>query len=808
MPVNRTSALDPDSSRFNPIRSTGPSNPPPSPGSSNLAQQNRHGQGNGQHQQNQTLQTSGQQQQTLPTIPPVPISRNANSLGRGRACRRCRQRKVKCDGRQLPCCTPCEVLAMRMGQHFSTVVCDFDTEEERKKPVGGGKVSGLEAKIAELEQRIQELTEGKEERVASSPSSRNAYSPAPSSASLPAQPQPAQQPTPASSHPYHPSKLSPPVDPGFSPMSPYSPAFPTRPAAFPAPGPALPLPQFFPSPSAFAPPPAFPPSSAFPLQPSLAHRQSGPPPYPFFSGGPLPPEGPYGHHAALPSPNEPLTAQGQPPIAQLAHNADAPISRLPSWPTLRRLVNTFFDYPHEAVDLINRKRFMARFERPAEDPEFPSQCLLHAMVATASDLIGEEAAFEGEERYWPEGMKPSLWHADQADRLIPLSFRKERNLLQVAQAAVLFAATNLAHGRFARSFLETSTAVRICVALGLNHVGTTERHLPLSNAMSGRTSLVVPKDDEDLQERAATFWFAYTVEVVSSAATGWACCLDERDITTLLPAAAPYESDPISRESLYLHAPNFFTTNPPNIVRLVQINLKSIVLMNRVITFVHRTSALANVASDNSPTTPSPMDHGKIRASSAFQKLEAALEAFQRRAPNQLIALLEPQAFLLPALTSTSVILLHESLTTGEEGCISMAKCNEAANVMLQNMHVLNNASFHPRHIPPFLSFCYLVCGRTFIREIALKQARGNAEEADIARLTHSVQTVIERLKASRTPLGPKAAISLSALLSKPDIALPIGVGQSGYSPGGLPPLAQLLSLMDPEGRAEAELCA
>lgn len=44
----------------------------------------------------------------------------------------------------------------------------------------------------------------------------------------------------------------------------------------------------------------------------------------------------------------------------------------------------------------------------------------------------------------------------------------------------------------------------------------------------------------------------------------------------------------MAREALYLHSPSFFVTNPPHLVRLVQINLKVTVLLNRVCTFVSR----------------------------------------------------------------------------------------------------------------------------------------------------------------------------------------------------------------------------
>lgn len=160
--------------------------------------------------------------------------------------------------------------------------------------------------------------------------------------------------------------------------------------------------------------------------------------------------------------------------------------------------------------------------------------------------------------------------------------------------------------------------MRICISLGLNHESYSLRDLPLSSFLSHRTFLTPPRDEEEMMERATTWWFALTVETFSAAATGWACCIDERDITTLIPAASPCgvrpslspllralsstrsgaiadgdcwtQDDPTAREALYLHSPSFFSLNPPHLVRLVQINLKVTVLMNRVCTFVHRAS--------------------------------------------------------------------------------------------------------------------------------------------------------------------------------------------------------------------------
>ncbi|BGP16895.1 hypothetical protein JCM10213_007340 [Rhodosporidiobolus nylandii] len=724
----------------------------------------------------------------------------AQSLGRGRACRSCRKRKIKCDGR-LPLCSPCEAAAVRNGQDVSTVHCDWDTEEERRKPVGGGKVAALEAKIVALERRIVELSgeqSAQQQQTAPSPSTPGPqYSPSPSTSTLP----PFQPIQPPSFQPQQSgyTQLPPPPPPAQSSFHTLAAAA-THYAS-----------STFPPP--FPPPPSAASTSAYPYQ---HHDAASTSPYPYPHSQQLEPPPPAcvfdlpppisaspAQHPRMPAPLPPLQMYPQQPIATSPVGETA---RLPSWPTLTRLVSTFFDYPHEAVDLINRKRFMAAFDLGPSHPDFPAQALLHAMVATAADLLGEEAAFEGEARYWPEGAKAALFHADYADSLLPLAFRQEKNMLQVAQAAVLFAATNLAHGRFARTFLETSSAVRICVALGLNHNGT-DQYLPLSSMMSQRTVLPLPTDAEELHERAAVFWFAYTVEIFTGAATGWAICIDERDITTLIPSAAAAtpecpQLDPVAREALYLHSPTFFTTNPPDLVRLVQINLKAVVLMNRVVTFVHRTMALANATPEKGPLTAA--DFVKIRASPAFSKLEAALDAFRRRAPNQLIALLEPQAFLLPALTGASIILLHECFVTADADCPSRAKCLEAANVMLHNMEVLSSAAFHPRHIPPFLSFNFMVAGRAFIRELALRKKSGNATAEELEHLATTVRKFVGIMSQSRTPLGAKSASVLVVLLDNPELALP-----PAEAVGSPPPLAKLIEAMEKDsGLMSQDICS
>lgn len=73
--------------------------------------------------------------------------------------------------------------------------------------------------------------------------------------------------------------------------------------------------------------------------------------------------------------------------------------------------------------------------------------------------------------------------------------------------------------RFSRAYVDTSIAVRICTSLGLNHNVFLPNHLPLSSFLAHRTALPPPSDEEEARERSVTWWFAYTVETFSAAAT-------------------------------------------------------------------------------------------------------------------------------------------------------------------------------------------------------------------------------------------------------------------------------------------------
>lgn len=319
----------------------------------------------------------------------------------------------------------------------TTIKCDFNSEEERRKPVGGGKVAALEAKIAALERRLAEVSSP---HASPSPAGRGPASTSPeSTTSIPLVSDPT-LPFDSFASTSTSAQVHPPLSSLVSPTGHYSnlPDQPLIPQHLGMP------PQPFAASQSFVGPQPAPPGLSPHMMPLQAQQQQHyhfrHPPSALAAAAPV----------SAPPPQNPETYfLRDPPL--LPFKSVTPMlipegPRLPSYPTLSRLVNIFFDIPHEAIDLINRRRFLEGFSHPPDHPDYPAKCLLHAMVATATDLAGDEP-WQGEERYWPAGQSPAVYHADLADVLIPLGFRSESNLLQVAQAAVLFACLNLYHGR-------------------------------------------------------------------------------------------------------------------------------------------------------------------------------------------------------------------------------------------------------------------------------------------------------------------------------------------------------------------------
>lgn len=98
----------------------------------------------------------------------------------------------------------------------------------------------------------------------------------------------------------------------------------------------------------------------------------------------------------------------------------------------------------------------------------------------------------------------------------------------------------------------------------------------------------------------------------------------------------------------------------------------------------------------------------------------------------------------------------------------SMHKCSVAAKEILRAIVTLYSSSFDIALLVPFLCFAWAVAGRTLVRELAIKEAKGIREGCDALRA--SVTTILAAMRAYATGLGSKwfACKRLGSVIADP----------------------------------------
>ncbi|KAK4051406.1 hypothetical protein OIV83_002890 [Microbotryomycetes sp. JL201] len=704
-------------------------------------------------------------------------AKHTPSLERGKACLTCRSRKVKCDG-AVPACNSCRKSAVAKGEDPATIVCDYDTPEQRKRPVGGGKVWGLEAKIAQLEQRISELQQENEQQktvIAAAGLAEQAQMHF-GGAGM------ATRPSATHSAEGQRNSGAAAVAPELPPLPPVQPVSTTANDLVQAPFNAAtvdPLGQQL-APPSIETVPDFDTSGASLQLPDAMGPFAGPrsdKPYGDISNHTYFAQSFAVRREHFPTPT-PLNLPQQSPLLELFYPGWP--RTLPSPQLVHRLVEAFFTKSHLVSVMINKPRLMRNLQLPPTHPDFPTTALLHGVIAVASDCVSDDV-WQGEERYWSAEESPAEWHARQAKMGVESAWVNDDHYLEVAQTAVLCCFLSYQNARFGEVWLECAQATRLAVPLGINHLRSSgvikrakwQKHL--------KTSMLQPTEDEsDLFERSITFWFAFTCDRFASASTGWATSLDEEDVTTLLPAPPgnKYPTENLNESPLSVHNPHFLTSHPTHLVQTLQLYLKSVVLMGRVVTFLQRSASAIGVGPNNGKRnlTESPFASIDPRESVLFKQLDSDLTAFRNSIPRQyqhvsLQAHSDALISLVHAIPHASTILLHEPFVTMAETDPSMVKCVASARAILETIFTLYSSSFELSLLVPFINFTWAVAGRTLVRELALKQVRKQTKDCD--ELRSSVNTIIAAMKSGRSKLGESTSQALEALLQCPSACLP-----------------------------------
>ncbi|KAM0751551.1 hypothetical protein T439DRAFT_324738 [Meredithblackwellia eburnea MCA 4105] len=698
---------------------------------------------------------------------------HAPSIQRGKACLTCRNRKVKCDGVK-PTCGACARSAVAHGDEPNAVVCNFDEEErgeKRKRGGGASKVALLEEKIAQLERIIEQQ--------------QSSLQPSPTSTF--------EVPQPISAPSYSPPAFS------YSQVS----------SSFPSPSSRNSLDALLQATSSSStsgqPFPGF--TQDIPNTCGPGSSTSG-----IFFAEPSNPSAAYPDHdttsaaASLQALLNPMPAPTRDPLLEIFY---------PGWPNdlpsphlVSRLVDVYFAKTHAATGMVNQGRFLANLALPPTHSGFPHTSLIHAMLATAARMVGN-GFFSNEERYWGTADDTSAvadYHGLRAKFHIDAALARGQKLFHVAQAVVLVCHWSFTTSRFVEVWLYTGLATRIATPMGLNHLRATldDADSNIDRPPHMKANLLPPiKDEEELFERSATFWLAIVCDRFASASTGWAIGLDDKDITSLLPSSGPnYTNGDLASSPLSTHNASFLMSHPPHLVQCFQLYIKAIVLLGRVVGFMQRCPTPIGMGANHPDPRRNPNTPGvsvDLRTTADFKRLDADAVTFRLSIPREFSGTAahtnaDVRMVLVFIVPHVATILLHEPFCTMQDADVSLARCLMSARAILESLYSLWGTSFDVSLLPPFFCFCSAVCGRTLVREMAIKEAK--SESDGIAQLKTDVQAIQSIVRSHRSPLGESVAQSLQTLLDSPEKCLPTvdlkhaGLGlpmQTGYCPGSQP---------------------
>ncbi|SGZ30478.1 BQ5605_C048g12374 [Microbotryum silenes-dioicae] len=461
---------------------------------------------------------------------------------------------------------------------------------------------------------------------------------------------------------------------------------------------------------------------------------------------------------------------------------------LPSPGLVNRLLDVFFTKSHVFKEMINRDRFMASMMLPPSHHGFPHRSILHAILACTVRMVSDD--FYGHEHgYWlrrqdgvAQEISPADYHAQKSRAAVDDSVRKGQALFHVQQAMVLLCYFWYTSARFIEVWLGCGLSTRLTGPLGLSHLRSKaqqeleELHGITRNMTTSKKANLLPpiKDDEEYFERSVTFWFTICGDRFASASTNWPVSLDELDITSLLPCRNPSldTTDP-NDSPLSIKNPNFFTFHPPHLVGPLQLYIKSIVLLGRVVTYMQRDGAR-----DRYP----PSGVVDIRTTAAFRKLENDAVLFRMSIPKEYqqsnasnaqgqSTKVDNRICVIHAMPHVATIIMHEPLVAMQDNDPSFAKCLASARSILASVYNLWSTSFDIGLLAPHINLAWSVAGRTLVREIAMKQAL--QPNPNTNQLVADVQVILAAMRAFKTPLGASVAHNLQILLDHPPLALP-----------------------------------
>ncbi|KAM0747604.1 hypothetical protein T439DRAFT_92643 [Meredithblackwellia eburnea MCA 4105] len=457
----------------------------------------------------------------------------------------------------------------------------------------------------------------------------------------------------------------------------------------------------------------------------------------------------------------------------------------PGWPPtlpqphlVTKLIDVFFTKPHPTSGMMNPGVFRAALRLPPTNYWFPHEALVHAMLSQVGRMVSEDFFLQGG-KYWgrtSETREETVvqYHMRKAAEGVHLaSTVRPEKLFHVFQAVVLLTYQSYVDASFLNAWGYSGLAMRLATPLGLNHIRDAE--FCLGGVDVPETFLMEGGGEEALlRERANMFWFAVACDKLACASTGWAPGLDDGDITSLLPSprwSGIPESSELLKSPLCPANPQFLTSHPTQFVQPLQLYFKAVVLLGRIVKFLQR--------------CPPPIGQGhredppglqNARNYELIKTLHAETEAFRLSIPSSYILSSDctsdsaaSHLIMVDSLAHTCTIVLSEPFCSIVSHDFSLTTCIQSARSVLNGIHRLLNSSFEIPALAPAITYCWAVCGRTLVRELATK-----TDNFSKNKIRSEVETVIRAMRAYKSGLGDSTAEALELLLSNPSLCSPI----------------------------------
>ncbi|TFK57184.1 hypothetical protein OE88DRAFT_1650806 [Heliocybe sulcata] len=425
---------------------------------------------------------------------------------------------------------------------------------------------------------------------------------------------------------------------------------------------------------------------------------------------------------------------------------------LPSPDLVRHLIDAFFAFHPHSNRLFHVPTFMSSFSLPPNHAKFPNSAILHAVCALGSlytaavsspprPNLSEEPPDELFTKRYQLRQGRSDTFADiqarYAKELIDEQLSMGEHLFEVLQASIILTWYYWAHARWCDVYLASSVVMRLSVAQGLSSCPPFH-----TIANSTRPLSLLPRATTVIEDemRRNTFWLAYSAERLHGCGNGWALCLDDMDVSQLLPLRGDQflQGSSVSPgERLWSQSKDIFTLHPADQTDSFALYIKAAMLISRVKNFNLRfrarqytgdvTTIPADITNPHHPLDP--------RTTAAFIDLERNISSFRSSFPRHLSDPINANAVdchlytacLVPHMAS---MLLHEPhAELDHQGCVSACRILEAARGVLEYIYAVMSTSYDISLLDNFVTFAWFMAGRVLVRFLEAAQLSSGHEQ-------------------------------------------------------------------------------